>query len=139
MERSLLLIKPDAVARGCVGEILTMVERSGLKITGLVMRQLSREEAESFYVVHRGKDFFTGLVEFICSGPVIAVRVEGENACLRVRQLAGDTDPARAKPETIRARFGSSIRMNAVHASNPDEDVGRELTFFFKNEGKEAI
>ncbi len=101
-----------------------MVEKADLKITGLVMRRLSRAEAEGFYAVHQGKDFFSGLVEFICSGPVVAVKVEGE-------ALAGDTDPSKAEPGTIRQRFGSSVRMNAVHAANPAEDVARELAFFF--------
>jgi nucleoside-diphosphate kinase len=95
------------------------------------MRQLNRQEAERFYAIHQGKDFFAGLVEFITSGPVVAVRVEGEDAIQRLRALAGDTDPSRAEPGTIRQRFGSSVRMNAVHASNPAEDVTAELSFFF--------
>jgi nucleoside-diphosphate kinase len=132
VEQSLLVIKPDAVKEGHIGEIITTVEKSGLKITGLVMRHLSSSEAERFYSVHKDKEFFAGLVEFISSGPVVAVRVAGENARLRLRQLVGDTDPAKAKPGTIRARFGSSVRMNAVHASNPAEDVAAELSFFFE-------
>lgn len=133
VEQTLLVIKPDAVARGVIGEIITTIERAGLKIAGLVMRRLSRAEAEEFYAIHRGKDFFTGLVEFIISGPVVALLVEGENARQRVRELAGATDPAKAKPGTIRQRFGTSVRTNAVHAANPAEDVEREIRFFFGN------
>jgi nucleoside-diphosphate kinase len=133
LEQSLLVIKPDSVQRNCIGEILTMVEKEGLKITGLVMRRLSPDEAEKFYAVHQGKEFFTGLVEFIASGPVVAVRVEGKDARKRVRELAGATDPQKAKMGTIRQRFGTSVRMNAVHAANPDEDVNKELDFFFGN------
>uniref|UniRef100_A0A7C1SH69 Nucleoside diphosphate kinase n=2 Tax=candidate division WOR-3 bacterium TaxID=2052148 RepID=A0A7C1SH69_UNCW3 len=133
MEQTLLVIKPDAVARGVIGEIITTIERAGLKIAGLVMRRLSRTEAEEFYAIHRGKEFFAGLVEFIISGPVVALLVEGENARQRVRELAGATDPARAADGTLRQRFGSSVRQNAVHAANPAEDVEREIRFFFGN------
>lgn len=133
MEQTLLVIKPDAVARGVIGEIITMIERSGLRITGMVMRRLSRTEAEEFYSIHHGKDFFAGLVDFIISGPVVALLVAGENARQRVRELAGATDPAKAEPGTIRQRFGTSVRQNAVHAANPAEDVEREIRFFFGN------
>ena len=95
------------------------------------MRRLSRDEAERFYAIHRGKEFFPGLVEFITSGPLVAVRLEGENVCRRVRDFVGVTDPDEAAPGTIRADFGTSMRSNAVHASNPEEDVRREIEFFF--------
>lgn len=95
------------------------------------MRRLSREQAAKFYAVHCGRDFYDGLVEFITSGPVVAVRIEGPNARQDLREMVGVTDPARAAPGTIRADFGATVRMNAVHASNPDEDVERELRFFF--------
>lgn len=131
-----MVIKPDAVKGKCIGEILTMVEREGLEITGMVMRSLSRKEAEGFYAIHRGKDFFAGLVEFISSGPVVAVRVEGENARTRLRRLAGATDPKKADEGTIRRRFGSSVRMNAVHCANPEEDVDQELRVFFLENNK---
>ncbi|MEO0050513.1 MAG: nucleoside-diphosphate kinase [candidate division WOR-3 bacterium] len=131
VEKTLLVIKPDAVERKHIGEILAMVERSGLKITGMVMRTLSRKEAERFYCIHQGKDFFAGLVEFISSGPVVAVRVEGRNARSRLRKLTGATDPKKADKGTIRRLFGSSVRKNAVHCANPEEDVDRELRFFF--------
>ncbi|MGQ9708105.1 MAG: nucleoside-diphosphate kinase [bacterium] len=133
MEQSLLVIKPDAVRRNCIGEILKMVEKAGLKISGLSMLQLDRAEAEEFYSIHRGQDFFTGLMDFITSGPVVAVRVEGENARRRLRELAGATNPEKAKRGTIRHQFGTSTMMNAVHAANPDEDVDKEINFFFGN------
>ncbi len=129
--QTLLLIKPDAVGRHRIGEILGRLEAAGFVVTGLVMRSLSREQAEAFYAIHRGKEFFPGLVEFITSGPLVAVRLEGENVCRRVREFVGVTDPSRAAPGTLRADFGTSVRANAVHASNPEEDVHRELELFF--------
>ena len=131
LNRTLLLIKPDAVGRHQVGEILCRLEAAGFEVTGLVMRRLSRAEAEGFYAIHRGKEFFPGLVEFITSGSLVAVRLEGENVCRRVREFIGVTDPSKAVLGTIRAEFGTSVRSNAVHASNPEEDVCRELDFFF--------
>jgi len=95
------------------------------------MRRLNRGQAAEFYAVHRGKDFYDGLVEFIVSGPVVAIRVEGPHARQDLREMVGVTDPALAAPGTIRADCGTTLRMNAVHASNPDEDVERELQFFF--------
>jgi len=131
LNRTLLLIKPDAVRQHRIGEILGRLEAAGFVVSGLVMRQLSRAQAGGFYAIHRGKEFFPGLVEFMTSGPLVAVRLEGENVCRRVREFVGVTDPSKAAPGTIRADFGTSIRSNAVHASNPEEDVCRELEFFF--------
>ncbi len=131
MEETLLVIKPDAVRSGHIGDIVSRLEQAGFRITGMVMRQLQRAEAEEFYTVHRGKDFFSGLVDFIISGPVVAVRVSGDDVRRRLRDFVGATDPAKALPGTIRRDFGTSVRMNAVHAANPDEDVERELNFFF--------
>ena len=131
LNQTLLLIKPDAVAQHRIGEILGRLEAAGFVVTGLVMRRLSRAQAEAFYAIHRGKEFFPGLVEFMTSGPLVAVRLEGENVCRRVRDYVGVTDPGKAAPGTIRADFGTSVRSNAVHASNPEEDVRREVDFFF--------
>ena len=131
LNRTLLLIKPDAVGQHRIGEILGRLEAAGFAVTGLEMRQLGRAQAEWFYAIHRGKEFFPGLVEFITSGPLVAVRLEGENVCRRVRDFIGVTDPNKAAPGTIRADFGTSVRANAVHASNPEEDVRREVEFFF--------
>lgn len=131
-EQTLLLIKPDAVRARVIGRIVSRIEANpDWQITGLVMRQLSPAEAEEFYSIHRGKNFLAGLVEFMTSGPLIAMRIEGPEVRSRLRQLVGATDPAAALPGTIRAEFGTNNRMNAVHASNPDEDVERELRFFF--------
>jgi nucleoside-diphosphate kinase len=135
LNQTLVLIKPDAVGKHFVGEILSRLEAAGFVVTGLVMQRLSRERAEGFYAIHRGKEFFPGLVEFMTSGPLVAVRLDGEDACHRVREFVGSTDPARAAPGTIRADFGTSVRTNAVHASNPEEDVRRELEFFFPESG----
>jgi nucleoside-diphosphate kinase len=131
LNRTLLLIKPDAVRQHRIGEILGRLEAAGFGVTGLVMRRLSSAQAEGFYSIHHGKEFFSGLVEFMTSGPLVAVRLEGENVCRRVREFVGVTDPSKAAPGTIRFDFGTSIRSNAVHASNPEEDVHRELEFFF--------
>jgi len=131
LKQTLLLIKPDAVRRHCIGAILFLLEQAGFVITGLKMQQLNRAEAEEFYAIHKGKEFFAGLVEFMTSGPIVAARLEAPDAPHRLRQLVGATDPAQAAPGTIRAAFGTSVRMNAVHAANPDEDVPRELGFFF--------
>ena len=131
LNQTLLLIKPDAVGSHLVGDILSRLEAADFVFTGLVMRRLNRAQAEEFYAIHQGKAFFPGLVEFITSGPLVAVRLDGENVCRRVRDFVGVTDPSKAAPGTIRADFGTSVRSNAVHASNPEEDVRRELELFF--------
>ena len=131
LNRTLLLIKPDAVRQYRIGEILSRIEAAGFIVTALVMRHLTRPQAEEFYAIHRGREFYPGLVEFMTSGPLVAVRLEGENVCRRVREFIGVTDPSKAAPGTIRADFGTSVRSNAVHASNPEEDGSRELGFFF--------
>lgn len=133
-EKTLLVIKPDAVRRRLVGEIIRRVEADGFVLRGLQFRQLTTEEAERFYAAHRGKDFFVPLVRFMTSGPVVALLLEREDARHRLRQLVGATDPKQAAPGTIRADFGSSVRENAVHASNPDEVPEVEIRFFFPGE-----
>jgi len=136
LEKTLLLIKPDAVRKHRTGEILRRLEEAGFVVTGLRMQRLSKDEAERFYAIHREKDFFEGLVEFVTSGPLVAVRLEADDARARVRGFIGVTDPARAAPGSIRSDFGTSIRENAVHASNPEEDVERELNQFFPDTEK---
>lgn len=131
VERTLLLIKPDAVRARHTGEILARVERAGFVVTGLVMRRLDPAGAGEFYAIHRDKEFFAGLVEFMTSGPIVAARLEASGVRARLRQFVGATDPAVAEPGTIRADFGTAVRTNAVHASNPAEDVERELAHFF--------
>jgi nucleoside-diphosphate kinase len=141
LEQTLLIIKPDAVAQNRIGEILRRLETAGFAVTGLKMRTLDQETAADFYSIHQGKEFFGPLVDFMTSGPLVAVRLEGEDIRRRVREFVGVTDPAQACPGSIRADFGTSVRMNAVHASNPDEDVDRELAFFFaeKTSPQEAL
>ncbi len=141
LEQTLLIIKPDAVAENRIGGILRRLESAGFVVTGLEMKKLTPTEAAEFYAIHQGKEFFEPLVEFMTSGPLVAVRLEGNDIRRRVREFVGATDPAQARPGTIRAELGTSVRMNAVHASNPDEDVDRELAFFFseKNSPQEAL
>lgn len=131
VEITLLLVKPDAVGAGRAGQIIARLEAAGFRITGLVMRRLDVAEAGEFYAIHRGRDFFAGLVEFMTSGPLVAARLEAPGARAGLREFVGATDPAAAAPGTIRADFGTTVRMNAVHASNPSENVERELAFFF--------
>ena len=131
LEQTLLLVKPDAVRMGRIGEILRRLEEAGFLVSGLVMKRLTRAEAEEFYAIHQDKEFFDGLVEFMTSGPTVAVRLEADDARRRVREFVGVTDPAQARAGSIRADFGTSVRQNAVHASNPEEDVEREIRFFF--------
>lgn len=135
-EKTLLLIKPDAVKGRHIGEIISRIENAGFLITGVVMKRLHPAEAAEFYAIHRGKEFFPGLVQFITSGPVVALLIEGENCQHRLREFVGATDPAKALHGAIRADFGISVQMNAVHASNPEEDVEREISFFFPDEPK---
>ncbi|MEJ8568377.1 nucleoside-diphosphate kinase [Elongatibacter sediminis] len=131
IERTLSIIKPDAVAKDVIGEIYSRFEQAGLKIIAARMKQLSREEAETFYEVHRDRPFFTALVEFMTSGPVMIQVLEGENAIARNRELMGATNPAEAAPGTIRADFAQSIDANAVHGSDAPETARVEIACFF--------
>ncbi len=131
MERTLSIIKPDAVAKNVIGEIYSRFERAGLKIAAARMKHLSREEAEGFYAVHRERPFFADLVEFMSSGPVMIQVLEGQDAIARNRELMGATDPRQAAPGTIRAEFASSIDANAVHGSDAPETAKQEIAFFF--------
>jgi nucleoside-diphosphate kinase len=131
MERTLSIIKPDAVAKNVIGEIYSRFERAGLKIIAARMKHLSREEAEGFYAVHRERPFFADLVSFMTSGPVMIQVLEGQDAIMRNRELMGATDPRQAAPGTIRAEFASSIDANAVHGSDGPETAKEEIAFFF--------
>jgi len=132
MERTLSIIKPDAVAKNVIGEIYSRFEKAGLKVVDARMEHLSREQAEGFYAVHRERPFFADLVEFMTSGPVMIQVLEGENAIARNRELMGATDPAQAAPGTIRADFAAGIDANAVHGSDAEETAREEINFFFK-------
>ena len=131
LERTLSIVKPDAVAKNVIGEIYSRFEKAGLKIIAAKMKHLSRSEAEGFYAVHRQRPFFKPLVEFMISGPVIIQVLEGEGAVLRHRDLMGATDPKKAAPGTIRADFAQSIDANAVHGSDAPETAQVEIAYFF--------
>ena len=131
VERTLSIIKPDAVAKNVIGEINTRFEKAGLKVVEARMQQLTREEAEGFYAVHKERPFFNDLVGFMISGPVFIQVLEGENAIQKNRDLMGATDPKKAEPGTIRADFADSIDANAVHGSDAPETAAVEIAYFF--------
>ena len=131
VERTLSIIKPDAVAKNVIGEIYTRFERAGLKIVAAKMTWLARPDAEGFYAVHRERPFFKDLVEFMTSGPVMIQVLEGDNAIVKNRDLMGATDPKKAAPDTIRADFAQSIDANAVHGSDSAENARVEVAYFF--------
>ncbi|ECL0377773.1 nucleoside-diphosphate kinase [Campylobacter jejuni] len=132
MEKTLSIIKPDAVKKGVIGKILDRFESNGLRIAAMKKVQLSKEQAENFYAVHKERPFFKDLVEFMISGPVVVSVLEGEGAVLKNRDLMGATNPKEAKAETIRADFAESIDANAVHGSDSLENAKIEIDFFFK-------
>jgi nucleoside-diphosphate kinase len=131
VERTLSIIKPDAVAKNVIGEIYSRFEAGGLKIVAAQMRRLSQEDAEGFYAVHRGRPFFNDLVKFMVSGPVMVQVLEGEGAIKKNRELMGETDPKKAEKGTIRGDFAESIDANAVHGSDAPETAAVEITYFF--------
>lgn len=132
MEKTLSIIKPDAVKKGVIGKILDRFESNGLRIAAMKKVQLTKEQAEGFYAVHKERPFFKDLVEFMISGPVVISVLEGEGAVLKNRDLMGATNPKEAKPGTIRADFAQSIDANAVHGSDSLENAKIEIEFFFK-------
>ena len=131
IERTLPIIKPDAVAKNVIGKIYSRFESNGLKIVAAQMRQLSKAEAEGFYAVHKERPFFADLVKFMTSGPVMIQVLEGEGAIAKNRELMGATDPKKAAPGTIRADFAESIDANAVHGSDAPETAAVEIAYFF--------
>jgi len=131
LERTLSIIKPDAVAKNVIGEILSRFEKAGLRIVAAKMQQLSREQAEGFYAEHRERPFFKDLVGFMTSGPVMIQVLEGEGAIGKNRELMGATNPKDAAPGTIRADFADSIDANAVHGSDSAENAAIEIAYFF--------
>jgi nucleoside-diphosphate kinase len=131
VERTLSIIKPDAVAKNVIGEIYSRFEKAGLKIIAARMMHLSQAEAEGFYAVHKERPFFKDLVKFMTSGPVMAQALEGENAIAKHRELMGATDPKKADKGTIRADFADSIDANAVHGSDAAETARNEIAYFF--------
>jgi nucleoside-diphosphate kinase len=130
-ERTLSIIKPDAVAKNVIGEIITRFEKGGLRVAAAKMVHLSKTQAEQFYAVHSERPFFAALVNFISSGPVLVQVLEGENAIAKNRQIMGATNPKDAAPGTVRADFADSIDHNAVHGSDAAETAKQEIAFFF--------
>jgi len=125
------IIKPDAMGRGDTGKILARITEAGFRIAALKMLSISRRQAEEFYAIHRERPFYQGLVEFMSSGPVVVMVLERENAVEEFRRVIGSTDPEKADKGTIRAEFGTTVQMNAVHGSDSPENAVREAGFFF--------
>ena len=134
MERSLVLIKPDAVQRGLAGEIISRLEKKGLKIVAMKMLHMDKNLAQRHYAVHKGKTFFDDLVDFITSSPIIAIVFQGKNAVEIIRQMMGETDPAKAQLGTIRGDFGIDIGHNLIHGSDSLENASNEIDLFFSAE-----
>ncbi|MEO0089542.1 MAG: nucleoside-diphosphate kinase [candidate division WOR-3 bacterium] len=130
-EKTLLIIKPDGVKRKLIGQIILRIEKESFDILDIKFLKLTVEQAKEFYKIHQGKDFYLSLCEFMASGPIVVLLLEGENARERLRKVVGATDPKKAVEGTIRREFGSSVQENVVHAANPEEDVEREIKFFF--------
>ncbi len=131
MEQTLAIIKPDAIERNLVGEILKKAEEAGLKIAALKMLKLSKEEAQGFYYVHRERPFFDSLTDFMSSGPIVVAVLQGQGAIQRWRDLMGTTDPAKAEEGTIRKAFGLNVEKNSVHGSDSPESAVHEIAYFF--------
>jgi len=134
MERSLVLIKPDAIQRGLAGEIISRLEKKGLKIVAMKMLHMDKKLAQRHYAIHKGKAFFGDLVSFITSSPVIAIVFQGKDAVELIRQTMGETDPAKAQPGTIRGDFGIDIGHNLIHGSDSLENASKEIDLFFSAE-----
>ena len=135
VEQTFSIIKPDAVAKNVIGEIVSRFEKNGLQIVASKMLHLSREQAEGFYAVHRERPFYNDLVSFMISGPVVVQVLEGESAISKNRELMGATNPAEADPGTIRADFATTVDENAVHGSDAPETAAEEIKFFFGEDG----
>ncbi|MBI5710988.1 MAG: nucleoside-diphosphate kinase [Candidatus Eisenbacteria bacterium] len=131
LERTLFIVKPDAVRRNLIGRILASVEERGFRVAEARLARLTREEAQTFYAEHQGKPFFTDLVEYMTSGAVMLTCLEAENAVAGLREAVGATDPAQSAPGTLRKLFGESKQMNSVHASDSQASAEREVKFFF--------
>ncbi|MCY3410392.1 MAG: nucleoside-diphosphate kinase [Candidatus Heimdallarchaeota archaeon] len=134
MEKEFIMIKPDAVQRGLVGEIVKRIESTGLKILAMKFIQVTQEQAEKHYEVHKERPFYPALVKFITSGPTVAIAVEGKNAVKKTRNIVGATNPTEASPGTIRGDYGMDIGRNMVHASDSVENAELELAIYFKDE-----
>jgi nucleoside-diphosphate kinase len=131
MERTLSIIKPEAVGRGLIGDILSRFEHAGLKVVGAKLTHLDKQRAESFYEVHRERPFFDSLTDYMSTGPIFVSVLEGDGAIARNREIMGATDPANADPGTIRKDWGTDVEANAVHGSDAPETAAAEIAFFF--------
>ncbi|MEK6706585.1 MAG: nucleoside-diphosphate kinase, partial [Bdellovibrionota bacterium] len=129
--RTFCIIKPNAMEKNVIGDVVSRFEKDGLRIAAAKMMRLSREKAEGFYIEHKDRPFFQSLIQFMTSGPVVLLGIEGEGAISRLREILGATDPAKAAPGTIRRDFGDSIEANAVHGSDSAKSADRELAYFF--------
>ena len=132
MERTLAIIKPDAVAAGVIGEVIRRIEGEGLTVAAMRLARLSERETEGFYYVHRQRPFFGSLVKFMTSGPCVLLVLRGTDAVVRWRNLMGSTDPSKAEPGTLRSLFGTNIERNAVHGSDSEDSASFEVNYFFK-------
>ena len=131
LQRTLCMIKPDAVARKLQGEILGMIQAAGLKVVAMKMLQLSKAQAEAFYAAHKERPFFGGLTSYMCSGPIVCAVLEGENAIVRYRELMGATNPAQAEEGSIRKKYALDIEANSVHGSDAPGSAAFEISYFF--------
>jgi nucleoside-diphosphate kinase len=133
MERTLLIIKPDATGRNLIGHIINRLETASFQIAGMMMVDINEEQARQFYAVHKGKPFLDSLVEYMTSGPIVPIVLEKENAVADLRTLVGATDPTKADCGTVRSEIGRNIQENSVHASDSNENAAKEIAFFFEN------
>jgi len=133
IERTLSIIKPDGVKKNAIGEIISTLESNGLRIAGMKMLYLTKEECAKFYEVHKDKPFYNSLIEFMSSGPVVVMVLEGNGAIQKNREIMGATNPALAKEGTIRKKFGTNVEKNAIHGSDSPETAEREIKFFFRD------
>jgi nucleoside-diphosphate kinase len=131
VERTFAMIKPDAVAKGYTGEILTLIQNAGFSVVGMRLRRISKDEAEAFYSVHKARPFFNGLVTFMTEGPVVTLVLEREDAIAKWREVMGATNPANAAEGTIRKKFAKNIERNSAHGSDAPETAALEIPFFF--------
>jgi nucleoside-diphosphate kinase len=133
MERTLVIVKPDGVKKNLIGEVIRRFEQEGLRVIGLKMLKLSKGQAQGFYQVHKDKPFFDPLTDFMSSGPIVVMVLEGERAIERVREIMGATDPKKAAPGTIRAQYADNIQENIVHGSDSPESAAYEIPYFFSS------
>jgi len=132
IERTFAMLKPDAITRGLIGQVIARLEAEGLKVVAMKMLKVDRKMAERLYEIHKGKPFYDGLIEYSMSGPVVAMILEGESAVRRLRQVIGATDPVKAEPGTIRRDFGLGVLKNVIHAADSPENAEREMQIFFE-------